>query len=249
MPTVLWSSLFNSVNSSTDADPGLPRRLLRHLFLPQHLGMGGRLLDVGCGTGELTRFLDLLSVETVGIDASPAMIHAARQAAPHIDYFCADPDQSLPVPDHYFEFVLARDLAAHQHNLLSFAAHATTANLLATLRPGGELVLLAREDHDGGPHDDWHLPNCLSLHLAAFPGACRVVYLNDWLTPPVAWRWIVEHQPRPGYLTATLKIPNQPIGRQQWFDYAVIAGRLADRTCCSWCQSHGENTESNRDAA
>lgn len=249
MPTVLWSSLFTSVNSSTDADPGLPRRLLRHLFLPQHLGMGGRLLDVGCGTGELTRFLDLLSVETVGIDASPAMIHAARLAAPHIDYFCADPDQALPVEDHYFEFVLARDLAVHQRNLLSFEAFATTANLLATLRPDGELVLLAREDHDGGQHDDWHTPNCLAHHLSAFPGMCRVVYLNDWLTPPSAWRWIVEHQPRPGYLTATLKIPNRLISRQEWLDFAVAADERSDQPCCAWCRLHGDDTESIREAA
>lgn len=244
-----WSSLFHLTRPVPIPDPGLPRRLLRHLFLPQHLGLGGRLLDVGCGTGELTRFLDLLSVETVGLDESLANVDTARRAAPHLDYFCIDLLEPLPVPDQYFEFVIARDLSVHQHNLLSFDALTATASLLATLRPGGELVLMAREDHDGGTHDDWHAPACLARHLAPFPGTCRVVYLNDRLTPPAAWRWIVTHRPRPGYLIGTLKIPLQPISREQWRDFAVIASRRTVETCCAWSHSHDGNHDPTRHAA
>ena len=44
---------------------------------------GGRVVDLGCGTGELTRELHRLlrASETVGIDSSPAMLERAREFA------------------------------------------------------------------------------------------------------------------------------------------------------------------------
>jgi SAM-dependent methyltransferase len=50
----------------------------------------GRVLDVGCGEGRLTRELRAGGWNIVGIDASPAMIELARQADPDGDYRVAD---------------------------------------------------------------------------------------------------------------------------------------------------------------
>src|SRR5277367_2703537 len=43
---------------------------------------GGRAVDLGCGTGDLTRILheELVAKETVGIDSSPAMLARAQSA-------------------------------------------------------------------------------------------------------------------------------------------------------------------------
>lgn len=45
-----------------------------------------RVLDVGCGTGALTRAIADAGARVVGIDASPAMLAEARQAYPDLDF-------------------------------------------------------------------------------------------------------------------------------------------------------------------
>ena len=55
-----------------------PERIEREWpFLRRALGPRGRLLDLGCGTGEHSRFLAAQGFEVVGIDASPTMIAKA----------------------------------------------------------------------------------------------------------------------------------------------------------------------------
>jgi SAM-dependent methyltransferase len=55
-----------------------PERIEREWpFLRRALGTGGRILDLGCGTGEHSRFLAAQGFEVVGVDASPSMIEKA----------------------------------------------------------------------------------------------------------------------------------------------------------------------------
>jgi SAM-dependent methyltransferase len=55
-----------------------PERIEREWpFLSRALGPAGRLLDLGSGTGEHSRFLASKGFEVVGIDSSPAMLAAA----------------------------------------------------------------------------------------------------------------------------------------------------------------------------
>lgn len=49
--------------------------------LAQDGGIKGRVLDVGCGTGDLAVYLTQRGHETWGIDASPRAIHLAAQKA------------------------------------------------------------------------------------------------------------------------------------------------------------------------
>ena len=51
---------------------------------------GERILDVGCGTGELTARIAAAGAEVVGIDLSPAMINSARAAHPQVRFEVAD---------------------------------------------------------------------------------------------------------------------------------------------------------------
>lgn len=239
---MLWSSLFQLTRPDPIPAPGLPRRLLRHLFLPQNLGVGGRLLDVGCGTGDLTQFCHLLGVESVGLDEHADRVSAARRAAPQLDFFHVDLDQPLPVLDQTFDIVLARDLAAHRRNMQSAETLAATANLLATVRPGGQLVLLARADHDGGSSDDWHASDCLARHLKSFPGSPCVVDLRDPLTPFAAVRWMLGRRTQPGFRIGTVTTPREPICRRQWMDFAAAAGQRVPGACCPWFElQHGDS--------
>lgn len=51
---------------------------------------GERILDVGCGTGELTARIAESGAHVVGIDSSPDMIAAAQQRFPGVEFVVAD---------------------------------------------------------------------------------------------------------------------------------------------------------------
>jgi trans-aconitate methyltransferase len=51
---------------------------------------GERILDIGCGTGQLTKSIADSGATVVGFDASPAMIDSARLNYPDIEFLVAD---------------------------------------------------------------------------------------------------------------------------------------------------------------
>jgi SAM-dependent methyltransferase len=61
----------------------------RDQFLALLPAPGTLTVDVGCGEGRLPRDLKRLGYRVVGIDASPMLIDAARNADPDGDYRCA----------------------------------------------------------------------------------------------------------------------------------------------------------------
>jgi ubiquinone/menaquinone biosynthesis C-methylase UbiE len=69
-------------------------------------GPGRRTLDLGCGEGRVARDLAALGHVVTGIDASPAMVSAAREAHPDGEYFVGDAT-SLPFADASFDLVVA----------------------------------------------------------------------------------------------------------------------------------------------
>jgi trans-aconitate methyltransferase len=48
---------------------------------------GERILDVGCGTGHLTKLIAEAGAEVVGIDSLPEMVEAARAVCPDIRHY------------------------------------------------------------------------------------------------------------------------------------------------------------------
>ncbi len=48
---------------------------------------GETILDLGCGTGELTRQIADSGAKVIGIDSSPSMIEKARNSFPDIDFY------------------------------------------------------------------------------------------------------------------------------------------------------------------
>jgi SAM-dependent methyltransferase len=81
-------------------------RFHRDLFLEVVPPPRGRTLDLGCGEGRLARDLAALGHDVVGIDVSPTMIAAAREAAPEMELHVADA-AALPFEDGSFGLVLA----------------------------------------------------------------------------------------------------------------------------------------------
>jgi SAM-dependent methyltransferase len=98
---------------------------------------GGLVLEVGAGSGRLTRHLVDAGHRVVATDASPAMLELARDAAPGADLRVLTlPDDPLPAADavvgigHPLNYVA--DAAAVRRGLVAMAR---------ALRPGGVLVL------------------------------------------------------------------------------------------------------------
>ncbi len=93
---------------------------------------GERILDLGCGDGQLTQRIVETGASVTGIDASPQMVAAARARGLMVDHGAAE---KLPYPDHIFEAVFS-NAALHwvrgQDDML--------AQVRRVLRPGGRFV-------------------------------------------------------------------------------------------------------------
>ena len=96
---------------------------------------GGRLLDIGCGTGLFVERSCERGGRAVGLDLSPRMIERARDRCHAADWTVGTAD-ALPFRDDVFDAV---------SSLLAFSYFRNPDNMLAevlrVLRPGGQLAL------------------------------------------------------------------------------------------------------------
>lgn len=93
---------------------------------------GERILDLGCGDGQLTERIAATGASVVGIDASPQMVAAARSRGVKADQ---GPAEKLPYPDHIFEAVFSNAVlhwVRGQDEMLS--------QVRRVLGPGGRFV-------------------------------------------------------------------------------------------------------------
>lgn len=80
-------------------------------FYLRRLSAVRRLLDVGCGTGELGRYAAAEGIEVHGVDVDEG---AVAKAAAFEQAICLDLDRDdLPYEDGFFDAVLARDVFEH----------------------------------------------------------------------------------------------------------------------------------------
>lgn len=99
------------------------------------VGPGTRLLDVGCGTGELLAAAAARGAVLAGADLAPGMVARSRAAAPGADVRVADA-ADLPWPDGSFDVVAVVN-ALH----LADDPAAAVAESARVLGPGGVLAV------------------------------------------------------------------------------------------------------------
>lgn len=93
---------------------------------------GEHILDLGCGDGQLTARLAAIGAILTGVDASPAMVEAARARGIAADHA---PAEQLPYPGGAFDAVFS-NAALHWVR----GQHAMLAQVHRVLRPGGRFV-------------------------------------------------------------------------------------------------------------
>ncbi len=103
-----------------------------------------RVLDAGCGTGRMSRYLAEHSCDVEGVDLSPGMIAMARHHHPDLR-FTVGSLSALPYPNDHFDGVLLWYSIIHTPPLGQENVFAEVARVL---RPGGH-VLIGSQSGDG----------------------------------------------------------------------------------------------------
>ena len=104
-----------------------------------------KVLDVGCGTGDLTivaKGRAGSAGDVVGLDASPEMVETARQKVAHqgIDIqYRLGLIEAIPFPDDYFDVVLS---SLMMHHLPEALKDRGLAEIFRVLKPGGRLLVV-----------------------------------------------------------------------------------------------------------
>lgn len=105
---------------------------------------GDKVLDVGCGTGDLTLTAGRYAMEPAsafGVDASPEMIGVARAKAERLGYgtvFEVGLIEKLPCQDATFDVVISRLVIHHLPDALKPLAF---REMYRVLKPGGNLFI------------------------------------------------------------------------------------------------------------
>lgn len=106
-------------------------RLVRGLVTP-----GSRVLEVGCGLGNLLAALEQAGASSVvGIDISPRMIEAARARHPQLDLRVADADRD-PLPEGPFDAIILSDAIGLLDDI-----QVVLSRLRPLLAPRGRLIV------------------------------------------------------------------------------------------------------------
>ena len=109
---------------------------------------GDRVLDVGCGSGELTRYLAQgVDAEFVGIDLDEALIEAANATAHERTSFFKADALSLPFPESSFDVVIS-----HTFFTAVFEAEKAMEQMRIVCKPTGTIASITADSTRVLPH-------------------------------------------------------------------------------------------------
>ncbi|MBN1302940.1 MAG: class I SAM-dependent methyltransferase [Anaerolineales bacterium] len=114
-------------------------------------GALGPICDLGCGSGQIARYLHRKGVDTLGVDLSPQMISVAKNLNPGIEFRTGDM-LALPKPDNCWGGIAAFYCIIHfPHTQVVQALKEMHRKLI----PGGTLLLAFHTGNEVLHLDEW----------------------------------------------------------------------------------------------
>jgi ubiquinone/menaquinone biosynthesis C-methylase UbiE len=124
-----------------ESRPGYPSRVVEFITAAARLAPGASVLEIGCGTGQLTGQLAYHGFCLTAIDIGPFMVAAARRCLAGTEVsFQVTSFEDLAAADESFDLIIS---SAAFHWIDPEVAFSKSARLL---RPGGWLALLGTEE-------------------------------------------------------------------------------------------------------
>ncbi len=121
---------------------------------------GKRILDVGCGPGEVPEMLVARGADVVGVDLSLRMCELAAEKVPGAAFIPHDLAEGLPFEDGSFDASIALGCVEYVEDV-EFAC----AELARVVRPGGVVLYVVELCGDGIPGGD----------------ARSILFLDEWV--------------------------------------------------------------------
>jgi ubiquinone/menaquinone biosynthesis C-methylase UbiE len=126
-------------------DESLPEHVLDH-YLRKRLSFihkytrpaDGRVLDVGCGTGNLAERVAATGLDVAGVDLAVGMLRRLQRRRPAVPVFVAD-SSALPFRDD--TFALTYCVAVLHHVADRDLVFRTLAEMVRVTRPGGRILV------------------------------------------------------------------------------------------------------------
>jgi SAM-dependent methyltransferase len=153
----------------------------------EHFRGTRRVLDIGCGEGQVARGLAAAGVEVVGLDPSGPQITAARARGGGPEYARANAER-LPIADRSVDAVLACLAFEHVQDLSS-----AVQELARVLVPGGRLLLLVGHPLLQAPGSGWIDDKILDERYWRIGEYLREHSVVDEVAPGVAFEFV--HRP------------------------------------------------------
>jgi phosphatidylethanolamine/phosphatidyl-N-methylethanolamine N-methyltransferase len=160
--------------------------------------IGGRILDVGVGTG-LSLSDYSRTTKLCGVDISEPMLRRAQQRVralklDNVEVLSVMDAKNLAFPDNYFDAVVAQYVITAVPD-----PEGTLDEFVRVLKPGGELILVNHIGAESGPRR--------AFELAFAPIARRL----GW-RPEFPWARLVNWAARHGGITLAERRPMPPMG-------------------------------------
>jgi ubiquinone/menaquinone biosynthesis C-methylase UbiE len=138
---------YDALNGLLFASAGGSRRLRRRFVDLLGISPGDRVLELGCGTGQVTEAVLAAGADVVAVDALAEMLDRARQRAPAAVFVHGDALQ-LPFQSSWYDHAV---IAFVLHNLAAEDRRQLLARAVDAVHPGAQIDVL-----------DWALPEGLT---------------------------------------------------------------------------------------